>query len=244
MTKETTVENILSQIQTEYSKGINSDSSQLSYRYIYSKTLGIRARLISQKSKNKQSISDSSYSIFPCLQIVQVKPSDCPFLPPIGCTVARSKYKLPKIISDYNSELVKHVGSIAPVDGSFIEFTRVDKKNLRYQKGSKFASSMHRYYIHDDYLFLISKNIPSYVELVAVTYDPFEAEKFNIITCDIEDCITPYEIDFKIDWELVNPLTVMVAETILTLFGSNSRNDRNEDNVDENQRQNEQQDQA
>jgi hypothetical protein len=26
----------------------------------------------------------------------------------------------------------------------------------------------------------------------------FEAEKFNVITCDIQDCITPYEIDFKI----------------------------------------------
>lgn len=240
MTKETTVENILSQIQTEYSKGINSDSSQLSYRYIYSKALGIRARLISQKSKNKQSISDSSYSIFPCIQIVKVKPSECPFLPPTGCTVARSKFKLPKFISDYNSEIIKRVGSVQPVNGEFIEYSKIEKKNLKYQKGSKFAASMNRYYIHDDYLYIVAKHAPTFVEVVGVVYDPFEAEKFNIITCDIEDCITPYKIDFKIDWELVSALTSMVAEVILTLFGNTPKNDRNEDNVDENQRANEQ----
>lgn len=236
MTKETTVENILSQIQVEYSKGINSDSSQLSHRYIYSKALGIRARLISQKSKNKQSISDSSYSIFPCLQIVKVKPSDCPFVPPTGCLVARSKFPLPKIISDYNSELIKRVGTIEPIEGEYIEYSKIEKKNLKYQKGSKFAANLHKYYIHDNYLYLVSKKIPAYVELIAVAYDPFEAEKFNIITCDIQDCITPYEIDFKIDWELVSALTLMVAENILTLFDNNQRNDRNEDNVDESQR--------
>lgn len=242
---ETTVEKILYQIQTEYSKGINSDSSQLSNRYVYSKALGVRARLISQKSKNKQSIRDSSYSSFSCVQIVQVKPSECPFFPPTGCTVARSKFRLPKFVSDNSGEMINRVGSVAPINGQFIEFNPMDKKNLKYQRGSKFASSMSRYYIQDNYLYLVAKNIPSYVEVIGVAYDPFEAEKFNIITCGIEDCITPYEIDFKIDWEMVNSLAVLVAESISILFGNGRpTNDRNENNVDENQQQANEENQA
>lgn len=244
MTNETNVGNILTQIQTEFSKGINSDSSQLSYRYIYSKALGVRARLLSQKSKNKQTISDSSYSTFSCIEVIEVPLSECPFMPPSNCRVARTKLKLPKIISDHNSELIKYVGAIEPINGVIVEFNKIDKNRLKYQKGSKFAHSIHSYYFNDGYLYLQGRNIPRFIELIGVVLDPFEAELFNCTSCGIDDCITPYDIDFKIDWEIVQSLTLMTAETILTLFGQLQRSDKNEDNVDENQRPKEYQNEA
>ena len=90
---------IVQRVQSLYSKGVHSDDSRLSARHIYNKLLTVRARLISQEAKKKQKISQWNYQTISCIELIKVPAHECPCLPPIGCDMLRSKYKLPKPLS-------------------------------------------------------------------------------------------------------------------------------------------------
>ncbi len=246
MTNETSVENVLAQIQTEYSKGINSDSSQLSYRYAYSKALTIRAKLISQKAKNKQRISDNCYISLHCVKMIKVEASTCPFILPSGYTATRSEKRLPKGVSDYNEDLIKRVGTVIPLQGKMTDFSPTTKEKLKYHTGLKYTGTNNKkYLIEDGYLYLYADVCPMYLEVTMVPYDPYEAEIFNAVSCETGICFSPFDVDFRIDSDIINTLAVMTAELIINIFrsdgrrGHGHRRDRDQDGQDQNQEVNE-----
>ena len=124
---------IIQRIQTLYSKGASSDDSRLSNRFIYNKMLTVRSMLISNEAKKKQRISQLNYQTIPCIELVEVPKHECPCIPPQGCTILRSKYRLPEPLSGLAGTLVQGVYDI---EGNI----KIDEQNLnsiRFNKGNK-----------------------------------------------------------------------------------------------------------
>ena len=47
-----------------------------------------------------------------CIELIKVPAHECPCLPPIGCDMLRSKYKLPKPLSGLSGSLIQTVTTI------------------------------------------------------------------------------------------------------------------------------------
>ena len=69
---------IVTRIQSLYSKGVASDDSRLSNRLIYNKMLTVRSRLVVEQAKKKQRISRWNYQTISCIELIEVSTADLP----------------------------------------------------------------------------------------------------------------------------------------------------------------------
>ena len=107
------VDELIERIKFTFSKGVSSDDFRLSARYIYSVFLSTRSLLISREIKKKQRVSNWNYQKIPCIELIEVSPSDCPCLPNKGCDIlkfweqaskdAKRGNKVPILCMRYNS---------------------------------------------------------------------------------------------------------------------------------------------
>ena len=105
-------EEIIQRVQSLYSKGVQSDNSRLSSRHIYSKLLTSRSKLLHQKLSKRQKISQFNYQTLPCVELIEAPKNECPCLPPVGCTILKSKYPLPKVLVSLNAHAIEYVTSV------------------------------------------------------------------------------------------------------------------------------------
>ena len=106
------IKELIQRIQSTYSKGVQSDDSRLTNRHIYNKLLTTRALLLSREVNKKRKLSAWNYSTLPCVEIVEITSNEeCPCIPDVGCSVYRSKHKLPKPIVSLSSHMIKGVYS-------------------------------------------------------------------------------------------------------------------------------------
>lgn len=198
---------LIQDIQALYSKGAASDDTRLRRRVIYSKMLSIRNQLLSQKRNKKQTLTPYSFQ-----QIeIEVEPHklSVPFSYDCKPTLLRSKQTLPDILSDYNGLIIEYVGS----EDGYTSYDKVTYTGSRYAKGSKYTSKANRYYIKDNYLYLMPYDMKKAVYVSAVLANPLDAYADHIIT-------PAYERDFNIDDSLLNPLKEMVVSELLSKFGA------------------------
>ena len=144
------LKNIIQRIQSGYSKGVQSSESRLTSRHIYNKFITVRAKLLREVSNKKQKISDWNYQTLNCVELIEIPAHQCPCIPPLGCEILRSKFKLPRPITGLNIHLIKSVTSIT---GENI-YSEVSLKEKEYKKGNKFTSNKPDYFMEDGYLFL------------------------------------------------------------------------------------------
>lgn len=214
----TSIGEILERIQSAYSKGVRSDDSRLSMRHIYSKVKSVRNRLVVLQVKKKQKISDWNYDILPCVEMVKVRNHECSCFVDTGCPVYRSKYKLPKILTDASKHLIDFIITID--NGTVLDET--NRREVLVARGNKYTSRKLKYVIEDGYIFVNSMESPRVLKVKAIFEDPIEAKKF-ISFCgectDCEDnCFSPLDEILRIDSELVEPLVEMCAAELLDWF--------------------------
>ena len=162
------LKNIIQRIQSGYSKGVQSSESRLTSRHIYNKFITVRAKLLREVSNKKQKISDWNYQTLNCVELIEIPAHQCPCIPPLGCEILRSKFKLPRPITGLNIHLIKSVTSIT---GENI-YSEVSLKEKEYKKGNKFTSNKPDYFMEDGYLFLTHiKGSPRIIKVVLLTGD-------------------------------------------------------------------------
>lgn len=226
------IEQILSRINSLYSKGVPSDESRLSDRHIYNKMLTVRQYLIAQQVKKRQKISDANYSILPCVELIKVPRHECACLGNIGCDVFRTKEKLPKILTDLNKHIIEYVMSIDR--GMRIE--EMDRTAILYIKGNKYTSKSLKYVIENRYLYFPVATSPGVVSIKFLAEDPLEAANFPSFCGNAvqTDC-TPYaEREFPIDGDMLEPLIEMTYKECVAIFNQ-STEDKNNDSSDKGQ---------
>jgi len=230
------ISEIIQRIQSLYSKGVQSDDSRLTSRHIYNKMLTVRTKLISQKAKKKQKISQWNYQTIPCIELEKASVHECPCLPPIGCSILKTKQPLPQPLTDLNKHLLQSVTSI---DGSII-YSEVGWTEKKYKSANKYTANKPDYYIRNDYLYITHRNGPKIIAITGLFEDPLEAENYPSFCpdndCeDCEDCSSPLDKDFPIDVDLVDTLIEMSVNELIILFSKNIEDLTNntQDNIPE-----------
>ena len=225
-----TIGELVQRIQSLYSKGVQSDDSRLKPRQIYSKLTTVRAKLISQQAKKRQKINQWNYQTLPCIELVEASIYDCSCLPQLGCNVLRSKYQIPKPLTDLDKHLIQ---SVSTIDGSIL-YGETILSQLKYRKGAKYTHNNPQYWIDNNYLFVTDKTGegPKALRMSYIAEDPLAIESFiNYCdeTCvDCEDCESVLDKEFAIDNNLVDTLIEMSIQELVILFSQSKEDMRND----------------
>lgn len=228
------IKEIIQRIQSLYSKGVQSDDSRLSDRHVYSKMLTVRSKLISQEAKKKQKINQWNYQTLNCIEVIKAPIHECPCLPPIGCEILRTKYPIPRPLTDLSSHLIQSVTSL---DGSVI-FSEIGWIEKKYKSSSKFTSNKPDYFMKNNFLYITHKSGIKAITLTGLFDDPLEVENFPSY-CECEDCNnceSPLDKEFPIDNDLIDTLVDMCKEELIGQFTQMTEDLTNNtsDNIPEN----------
>jgi hypothetical protein len=220
------IQEIIQRIQSLYSKGVQSDDTRLAARQIYSKVLSARARLITQKLDKRQKVSQWVYQTLNCVELIKALPYECPCLPPVGCTILRTKLELPKpLMGILNGHTIE---SVTSAEGSIV-FSETTWKDKKYSVGSKYTSAKPDFYIRNNYLYVTTKKSPKIISITGVFEDPLEAASFLGI-CGAEECeggtpsdncpecASPLDLELPIEKAMVETLIEMAAKELISLF--------------------------
>lgn len=214
------ISEVIQRVQSLYSKGVESDDSRLTRRHIYNKLVTIRSTLLFNKLNKKQNVSVFNYNTLPCVELVKVEAHECPCVPPSGCQILRSKYKLPSPINTLSGH---YIDSVTSLDGQ-IQFDETTWKGKKWRSGDKYTSRRPDWFIKDDYLYITVTRRLQAVTIIALFEDPVEAAQFpSLCEQDCEDCcpINPMEVDFNMDNDLLDTLVEMSVKELIGVFNQN-----------------------
>ena len=223
---------IVQRVQSLYSKGVASDDSRLSNRLIYNKMLTVRSRLVVEQAKKKQRISRWNYQTISCIELIEVSTADCPCVPPPGCTIMRSRYKLPKPLSDLSRSLID---SVMTIDRG-IKLNEITINAVNASRGNKFAKKSINYFIEGGYLYVSTPTTISLIKVIGIFEDPIKASQFESYCPNFESkCLDFMEEEFPLDEDMLDVLVQLTVEEVVTVFAQSRQDDRN-DGVDNSNR--------
>lgn len=215
-----TIGEAIQRVISIYNKGVQSDDNRLTPRHVYSVLKSVRSRLVSDEAKKRQKTNQWNYQTLPCVEVIKTTIHECPCLPPIGCEILRTKYKLPKPLTNYDTHLIQSVTSL---DGDII-FDEITWKEKKYKSSNKYTGNKPDYFIRNEYLYITAstRNKIKVISLTGLFDDPIEAEKFpsycNEECTNCNDCDNIFEKPFPIDSEKEMVLFQMAAEELLEWF--------------------------
>jgi hypothetical protein len=214
-----TIREIIARIINLYEKGVPSRNVRLSPRHVYNKIVTVRSKLISQEAKKRQKINQWNYQTLPCVELIKVDAHECPCIAPVGCEILRSKFPIPKPLTNLNSHLIQ---SVTTIDGNtvFNETTFQDKK---YKAGSKYSSNKPDYYFRNNYLYVTHKSGLKVITITALFDNPLDVIKFesyckeNCVDCK-EDCDSILDNEFPIDNDMIDTLVDLSKIELIEQF--------------------------
>lgn len=220
-----TIGEIIQRVQSKITGGVQEDSLRLTHRHIYSMLVSGRETLISQKSSKKQKLSEWNYQTLPFVELEEVSEGECRALGLIGCTVLRSKYKLPRPVLNLSSNIISEVSSI---DNSVV-FSPTTKESARFLSGKKYTANMPRYFMLDGYIYITYLSRLKVIKITGVFVDPLEAHNFPKFCEDCDDCPdceSNQEKLFHVDNQFA---TVLVNFVFNELLGGQQQQQREEE---------------
>ena len=217
---------IIQRIQSLYSKGVQSDDSRLSPMHIFNVLISLRNELLAQKRKKKQIINKWNYQVLECIEMVETTMVECGCIPIKGCKIYKSKFRIPKPISDYNSEIIEYVTSL----NGQLNLNSTNFEQLKYRKGRKYTKDAPFYFIKNNHLYS-NKGVP--LTMSAIFEDPIEALKFrNMCNNKRNNCNDILEKEFPLDSDMIRTLIQLAVQELIQQFNSNIEDQTNntEDN--------------
>lgn len=211
------ISEIIQRILSLYNKGVQSDDNRLTHRHIYNKMLTVRSKLISQEAKKRQKVNQWSYQTLDCVELIPASVHECPCLPPVGCEILRTKYPIPKPLTDLNSHLIQSVTSI---DGTIV-FSEIGWIEKKYKSSNKYTANKPDYYIRNDYMYItVQRTKLKVISITGLFDDPLVAKNFpTLCECiDCDDCISPLDMEFPIDNDMIDTLVDMCKEELVGQF--------------------------
>lgn len=217
-----TVGEIIQRIQSLYSKGVQSDDSRLTSRHIYNKIITVRAKLLSQKANKRQKLNQWNFQTLGCVELIESLPYECPCLPPYGCQILRTRYQLPKPLTNLNNHLIQSVTSL---DGSIV-YSEIGWIEKKYKSSNKYTAKKPDYYIKDNYLYITTSKAPKAINITGLFEDPLVAENYPSYcnsncsqeeNCN-ENCESPLDKEFPIDNAVVDTLIEISSKELIMIF--------------------------
>jgi hypothetical protein len=224
------VEEIIQRVVNLYSRGTPTDESRLTPRHVYSKLLSSRSKLLSQMAHKKQFISQWNYQVLDCVELVKAKPYECDCFD-VGCSILRSKYQLPKPLTNLDRDLISSVSSI---DGK-MQFSEVQWNSLKYQKGNKYTNAKPYYILRNKYIFLFNIRGLKVISITGLFEDVTEAYNFPSFCPDKEEIVdcgdNILNMEFPIDNDKIDTVVEMAVNELVGVF-SQMKEDRVNDSTE------------
>lgn len=219
----------IQRVQSMYSRGVQSKNTRLSSRHIYSALMSARSTLLQQQYNKNQKISQWAHQTLPCVELVPAKLHECLCVPDEGCTILRTKHKLPQPIAGIDKHLIQSVSSIDGIGEVYDESTLT---GYRYNKGNKFTPDRSVFYPHNEYLFITLKVLSKAVMVVAPFGDVVAAAQFpSLCECDDCGCEDLMEMQFPFDSDLETALIQLASNECINMF-KQMKQDINSNTID------------
>lgn len=210
-----TIAEAIQSVQSMYSKGVQSKDVRLTPRHIYSTLLSARATILRQQSNRGQNINYWIYQLLPSVELVKASAYNVSGVPDNGVVFLRSKYKMPRLISDREKELIN---PITTLDGE-VRFSIGKFENQKYAKGNKFTGTKANAYLREGYLYFTGIQVLKAVPVEGLFYDPIEVFQFpRLEPCEECACKNIMELEFPIDGNLLEQLTDIAYSKLLRMF--------------------------
>jgi len=210
-----TLGEVLSRIQSEYSKGVPSQVTRLNNRTIYSILAPIRSKLLTQAIDKRQRLSEWDYQTLSCIELQPAELTDCPNCVPTGCSVYKSLQPFPAIIASSMRDVVK---SVTSVDG-YTLFDPTEWSHFRVKSFEKYTSKSREYFFHNEYLWVlddkVSTGLNKRITVVAAFNDPVQAWLYP--QCD-EDCVDIFEKSYPLNGKFLDAAITLTIEQLKRMF--------------------------
>lgn len=222
------IRDIITDIQSQYSKGVREVSSRLSNRMVYHHAKAIRAKLINEKSNKNQNFSDAFYQLLAGVEMIAVSSSMLPTLP-VGSTMRGTKIPIPSFIYNMDNPII---ASVSNVENSKV-YNRTSWQTIKNNKGRKFTGKDPNYFTLENHLFINEMNRPKVIAIRAIFAEPIEAQLYPIYDddCGVDSCTSYLDLSFAVDKDMANTIVAMTAEELIKIYGARQES-RQENAVD------------
>lgn len=204
---------IVSQVKTFFSRGIWSDDDRVSSRHIIKIALRKRARILKQEQEKKSLKERFSRQRIPCMELIQVDKHECECLPiKTSCNkLRRTKNKIPKPVKDFLYSITSLDGNVVYSPTEFNDYRRFSRLLPLREKP--------RYYISNEYGYIIGDDDKMFISIEGVFADPLEATKASCDNGESEGtCLDANEQDFTLISDLEDSVMILTLEEIAKLY--------------------------
>ncbi len=199
-----TLNEIIYDIKNSAFGGFQSDDVQVSDRQVAYWINEARDTLIGQLLSSGKSIPESAVQHLECVQLECLDAAECCEF--TSCNkVLRSTQKLPRSIQTNDRNSILSVESPDKTVG-FSETTYFRAKTNKY---NRYTGNNPRWFIKNDYLYVINEKMLEYVSVSGIFEDPTEATLFT--TCDGAPCFT-WDTDYPITQRMARLITTMILQ--------------------------------
>ena len=225
--ESTIIGSVIERIHSLYSKGVRTDETSLASRHIYAKISSVKSRLIILQANKKQKLNEWNYTHLPCIEMIEVPSHECSCFMDLGCTIYRSKYPIPKILTTINGELIDYVSNI---DVSKI-YSKTTRRESLVKKGNRYTKFDFKYVLENGYIYILDSQAPKVLRLKAIFEDQVAAISFPS-ACNSGDCIDcgckdPQQEILAIDPELIEVLIEACVGELIDKFSQGRRDEQN-----------------
>ena len=224
---------IVSQVKVPLNKGIPSNSDRISNRHIIKIALRKRARVLKQEQEKKTLRDRFSRQRIPCMEMILVPKHECECLPlKVSCSnLRRTKNKIPIPIKEY-------LYSVTSLDGNIV-YSPTEFNDYRRYSRLKPLQSKPRYFISNEYGYLVGDDDKMFISVEGVFADPLEAELASCECADNTDpCLDAMSTNFRLVPDLEDSVIILTFEEIaktLSLGKEDNLNNAKSNNLDQEQ---------
>lgn len=202
--------------------GTQSDDTAVSDRQVAYWVNQVRSTLVEHDMSNTKSIPDAFVQHLECIDLECIDPTEC-------CEVSiaetekllRSTQKLPVTIQRRGKNTIVSVSS---VDKS-TAFSETSYYRQKMNKYNKYTGHKPRWFIKDNYLYIVSGFVMDTISVAGVFDDPTEALEFS--TCKGTPCFT-WDSDYPVTNKMAKVITDIVIKEKLGIVIQAPRDDSND----------------
>ena len=166
--------------------------------------------------------TDTVFTTIPCLEMIEVPISECCNYVE-ECTIARSKYKIPKIAEGNYQYVIQGVYTINIMGGKGKRLKEISVNRYANMLGLRVKKNEDYYWISDNYLYVTNPDIKA-VRLVAMFEDDVPNDVlYPECCCGIEVpigdfCINPLDKQYAIPGYLKTQVLQMTSQKLLSTY--------------------------
>lgn len=197
--------------------GKQSDDENISHRQVGFWIDNTRSLLIRRDLEKGRSVNPDLIQTI-CSEVIEVDAAECGCLT-AGCTILRTKEKIPTALEVHNKNMIMRVGPavVGSTPFSFISYERA-----QFSGNNKYTKHITKAFLHNGYIYLIGDSSKlkflKYIAIDLVMEYPEEAANFQF--CDTNEPCYTVDSTYPISAWMIEPLKEMIFNLNVRLAAS------------------------